>query len=319
MHLLGLDLGGTKLATAVFDTAGKMLCSEMEELSERSGEAVGEMICRQIEKYLANKDYSITAIGISVPGISDAHTKTIWAPNIPGWVAYPLYDRIQSIAGKIPIKIESDRACYVLGEMWQGNAKGCTDVIYLAVGTGIGAGIFCNGKVLHGAGGIAGAAGWMALRPEFREEYISCGCFEHQASGTGMVKITRELLSISTRGVSELEKKADFNAKNIFEAASHQDPIAEKVLDQSIRYWGMSVANLISLFNPQKIIFGGGIFGPATALIPVIQKEAAKWAQPISMQQVMLEPSALGSDAGLYGAAYTALVTTDDFKPNSNV
>lgn len=318
MHLLGLDLGGTKLATAVFDTSGGILCSERQELSGRGGDKVGEMICRQIEEYLSNQEYSITAIGISVPGISNAHTKMVWAPNIPGWDAYPLYDQIRDVAGNIPFRIESDRSCYVLGEWWQGNARGCTDVIYLAVGTGIGAGIFCNGKVLSGAGGIAGAAGWMVLQPGYKKEYECCGCFERHASGRGMVKVAVELLS-ETNQKSQLKKEEGFSAKDIFEAAAHEDPVAMEVIKQSVRYWGMGIANLISLFNPQKIILGGGIFGPAIGLIPAIHDEAIQWAQPISMQQVLLEPSALGSAAGLYGAAYTALMLLDSHKSDSNV
>lgn len=79
------------------------------------------------------------------------------------------------------------------------------------------------------------------------------------------------------------------------------------VLEQCIEFWGMAVANLVSLFNPEKIIFGGGVFGPAVKFIDAIGKEATKWAQPISITQVSLAPSVLGGDAGMYGAGLLAL------------
>jgi glucokinase len=95
-------------------------------------------------------------------------------------------------------------------------------------------------------------------------------------------------------------------APDVFKAYEEKDAVAEEVFQHCIEVWGMAVANLISLFNPQKIIFGGGVFGPAIKFIPGIKKEATKWAQPVSMRDVTIEASALGTQAGLYGAAYIA-------------
>ena len=79
------------------------------------------------------------------------------------------------------------------------------------------------------------------------------------------------------------------------------------VINNAIEYWGMAVANLVSIFNPEKIIFGGGVFGPALQLLDAIYAAAVKWAQPISIQQVKLQGSELGTKAGLYGAGFLAL------------
>ena len=92
-------------------------------------------------------------------------------------------------------------------------------------------------------------------------------------------------------------------AKDVFDAYDNGDELAKKIIDNAIECWGIAVANLVSLFNPEKIIFGGGVFGPALKFLDEIYIEAKKWAQPISIQQVKLEGSALGNDAGLYGAA----------------
>ena len=98
-----------------------------------------------------------------------------------------------------------------------------------------------------------------------------------------------------------------FSAKDVFDAYENGDELAKKIITNAIECWGMAVANLVSLFNPEKIIFGGGVFGPALKFLDEIYLEAKKWAQPISIQQVKLQGSALGSDAGLYGAGWLAL------------
>ena len=93
----------------------------------------------------------------------------------------------------------------------------------------------------------------------------------------------------------------------MFAAYDRGDPVAKEVITQAVEFWGMAVANLVSLFNPEKIIFGGGVFGPATQFLGDIYAEAKKWAQPISIKQVKLQASKLGGDAGLYGAGCLAL------------
>lgn len=310
MLLLGIDLGGTKLAMALFSGSGEISSGKAVALEGRKGSEVGSLITAMISGYLTcPAGDAVTAIGVSVPGIYRSENGTVWAPNIPGWDDYPLLQEIKDVSGDIPVVIDSDRSCYILGEIWQGNAKGCTDAIFLAVGTGIGAGIVMDDRVFRGANGIAGAVGWLALSPPYQTKYDSCGCFEHHASGEGLAKIAREILCRRPDYSGSLAgKPADhLTAHDIFSAYVDQDPVAIEVLQQAIGFWGMAVANLVSIFNPQKIIFGGGVFGPALRFLPEIMNEAKQWAQPISITKVTLEPSGLGSDAGVYGAGYLAL------------
>jgi glucokinase len=309
MAVVGFDLGGTKLSGAIFSSDGSIKLKETLLLEKRKGSEVGSLIKDQVKKFL-NTENKIESIGISVPGISYSKTGKVWAPNIPGWDNYPLLDEIKEITNdKINITIDSDRACYILGEVWQGAAKGCKDAIFLAVGTGIGAGILVNGEILRGSNDIAGAIGWLALDRPFQEKYISCGCFEYHASGEGLAKVGKEFLQkdINYEGILNTKKANHITAHDIFDAYNQKDPIAEKVIKQAIEFWGMAAANLVSLFNPEKIIFGGGVFGPALQFLKEIKSEAKKWAQPISINQVKLEGSVLGGDAGLYGAGYLAL------------
>jgi glucokinase len=317
MHVISLDLGGTKVASAIFNHESKMLFKGTVQLEKRKSKEVGRLIQAQIIKLFKiaeSHKIKISSIGVCVPGIFWSKKGTVWAPNIPGWDDYPLLNEIKNTTrtlnkGDVKVKVDSDRACYILGEVWQGSAKGCKDAIFIAVGTGIGLGVLINGKVLRGANDIAGATGWMALDRPFRDEYISCGCFEYYASGVGIAKIAREYLNkgVKHKGILGQKDPKQITAHDVFTAFEKSDKLAQKVLREAIEFWGMAAANYISLFNPEKIIFGGGVFGPALKFLDEIMKEARKWAQPISINQVELVGSKLGGDAGLYGAGYLAL------------
>ncbi len=312
MSLLGIDLGGTKLAAALFSEEGKILVRNKVSLGDRKGHEVGRLITDQVIFMIKSGEKqgdNVKSVGLSVPGISNSGTCTVWAPNIPGWADYPLLTQVRKVADKVPVAIDSDRACYVLGEAWKGNAKGCRDVIFLSVGTGIGAGIMVNGEVLRGSNDIAGAIGWMALSRPFENKYSGCGCFEYYASGEGIAKVAKSLVTKDKSYTGELKNKdvKKISSHDVFSAYENDDPLAVSVIRQSIEFWGMAAANLVSLFNPEKIIFGGGVFGPARKFIPEIRKEAFKWAQPVSITKVVFDTSGLEGDAGMYGAAHLAL------------
>lgn len=312
MAVIALDLGGTKLAAALFSEQGDILFKVTRSLDKKKGNQVGNLISQEANEILNKAEEmneSVSAIGICVPGIAHAKTGTVWAPNIPGWDDYPLLEDLKHSIQNKKIKIDSDRACYILGETWKGNARGCTDAIFLSVGTGIGAGILIKNEVLRGSNDIAGAIGWMALDKPFKEKYISCGDFEYNASGEGILKVAKEMLSNADYSESILKKLSpdELSTKAVFDGYERGDELSIKVIANAIEYWGMAVANLVSLFNPEKIIFGGGVFGPALKFLDLIYDEAKKWAQPISIRQVKLQGSSLGNDAGLYGAGLLAL------------
>lgn len=298
MAVIGIDLGGTKVSAALFHADGSMLTKEYRLLEGASGSAVADKVVETVKTLLDKyPDIHIDAMGICIPGIVYSKRGTVWAPNIPGWDNFPLYDAIVSGLGRQDIKvcIESDRTCYILGEEWKGAAAGCTDAIYLAVGTGIGAGILLDGHIIHGAGDIVGATGWMALEAPYKEEFIPVGCFEYYASGNGIGNQAKLLYGDQSK-----------SSYDVF-ALYGSDPIATRILDKAIQMWGMGTANLVSLFNPQKVIFGGGVFGPAVKFIPQIYEEACKWGQPISMKEVEFCASAIEGDAALLGAAALAI------------
>ena len=296
---LGIDLGGTKIAGALFNDQGRVSQKKVIYLGKKTGSQVGEQVLELIHSFLNEpngQSVRIQNVGVAVPGIFNNRSGRVWAPNIPGWEDYPLLEEIQGQLGSLDIRLDSDRACYILGETWKGAAEGCKHAIYLAVGTGIGAGILIDGKVLRGADDIAGSTGWMALTDPYIPDYSKFGCFEYHASGPGI-----------TRMAKDMNARELVNTHDIFKAFNEGNPMARKVISQAICFWGKACANLVSLFNPEKIIFGGGIFGPAVQFLDDIYLEAKKWAQPISINKVSFEPSKLGSDAGLYGAGFLAL------------
>ena len=311
MAVAGIDLGGTKLALAVFSDSGEVLYRESVPLAGRQGSEVGSLIAEQLARLSAN--HSCDAAGVCVPGLYRASRGTVWAPNIPGWDDYPLLGELRSAPGAPRrVTIDSDRAAYILGETWRGAARGARDAIFLAVGTGIGAGILAGGKILRGHGDVAGAIGWLGLDRPFAERYTQHGCFEDQASGPGLVRVARDLIAANPDYNGELRPRKMLEAGDIFAAHDNADVIAVKVIDNAIELWGMAAANLVSLLNPQMIVFGGGIFGPAVKFLDRIRAEARRWAQPIAIEQVEFVASTLGSDAGVYGAGRLAMTVDQE-------
>lgn len=305
MPVAGIDLGGTKLAVAAFADDGEVVHRDTIPLGGRTGSDVGSLIAGQVTRLI--EEHDCHAAGVCVPGLYRSATGTVWAPNIPGWDDYPLLEELSSAAGSTGrITIDSDRAAYILGETWRGAARGARDAVFLAVGTGIGAGVLCDGKVLRGHGDVAGAIGWLALDRPFAPRFVQHGCFEDQASGPGLVRVARDLMATDPGYAGDLLSNTDLDAAAIFAAYDLGDSVAIKTIENAVELWGMAAANLVSLFNPEIIVFGGGIFGPATQLIDRVRSEAERWAQPIAIQQVRFVASELGSDAGLYGAGRLA-------------
>src|SRR5688572_21387416 len=306
MAFIGVDLGGTKLAAAAFTAGGELLHRESAPLAGRRGSAVGALVVEHVRK-LSGK-HPLEGAGVCIPGLYRASRGTVWAPNIPEWDDYPLRDELRSAFGAgIGLTIDSDRAAYILGETWRGAAAGARDAIFLAVGTGIGAGILADGRVLRGHGDVAGAIGWLALDRPYASRYKQHGCFEDQASGPGLVRVAGDLMETDSAYEGEL-RRDDLDAGHIFAAYERRDAIASHVIDNAIELWGMAAANLVSLFNPEIIVFGGGVFGPAVRFLDRIRAEAKRWAQPIAIEQVRFVGSTLGGDAGLFGAGRLAML-----------
>ncbi len=310
---IAVDCGGTKIAAALFNGRGEILNDETLKLNGAGGKDAADKMSTLINSLLhfaQTNHMDALSLGVCIPGIVYQESGKVWAPNIPGWDAYPLMDHLaKTVSKNIKISIDSDRACYILGETWLGTAKGCKNVIFVAVGTGIGAGILVDGRILRGHGDIAGATGWLALQRPYDKKFDTCGNFEYFASGDGIARTAKEMIQNLPEYKGELNPST-LCSEDVFKAYDHADPVAIKTFDTCIELWGMAIANYVSLFNPEKIIMGGGVFGPAVQFIPQIVEETKKWAQPISITQVSLEATTLGKHAGLIGAGRLAMLNT---------
>jgi len=291
--VVAIDLGGTKAAFAVIDSDGRVRArtkrASHEGAAAMSHEALAGSAADAVRA--AGLDWAdVRAAGVVVPGIYNPTTGRAWAPNLWGRDEVALGEELRKHL-PVPVVIDSDRSGYVLGEAWQGAARGATDVVFLAVGTGIGAGILSDGRLVRGSGGIAGAVGWFALDPRWREDYGRMGGFETEAAGPALA---RRLGAVS--------------AEEAAAAARRGDPAARRAVDQTVEWLAMGVANLISALNPQVVVLGGGLMQASDLFLDPVRRAVRRWAQPKAVDQCRIELTALGEDAALFGAARLAFL-----------
>ena len=291
--MLAIDLGGTKVAFAVIDTDGTVL-SRSKRPSHEGGTAlsIDALVASAADTVrgagLAWGD--VRAAGLVVPGIYNPATDRAWAPNLWGPDDVPLREVLVPRL-PVPVVIDSDRSGYVLGEVWQGAARDCADVVFLAVGTGIGAGILSHGRLVRGSGGIAGAVGWFALDPRWRDDYGRMGSFEAEAAGPAFAR-----------------RFGAAAAEDVAEAARGGDPAARHAVHETVEWLAMGIANLISVLNPQVVVLGGGLMQAADLFLEPLRHAVRRWAQPLAVEQCRIELTRLGEDAALFGAARLALL-----------
>jgi len=248
--VLAVDFGGTKTALALVDEDGRIL--------ERRILAAAHSLSDSVEQVVQFRSDCATA-GVIVPGIYVPATGLAWCPNLWGRDEVPLREAFADRLG-IHVTIDSDRAGCVLGESWLGAARGLRHVVFVAIGTGIGVGILADGHVLRGAGGVAGAAGWFALTPEWNEGYASTGCWEAEGAGPGVAR---------SAGLPD--------GSSVVRAARTGDRAAIDALDRAAMFSGMGIANLVSAFNPEAVVLGGGfIAGAGSLILDRIRSEAAR-------------------------------------------
>jgi len=281
---LAVDLGGTKTATAVVDEHGGIMVRNKVPAARSVVETVEQIVS-------AAKDVNVLAAGIIVPGIYTASDGRAWAPNLWGWDPVPLREALVHRLD-LPVAIGNDRTGYVVGEQWLGAARGLDDVVFLAVGTGIGAGILSGGRVIEGAHGVAGAVGWMTLDAHWKDEYERTGCWEWEAAGPALA---RRAGGISPEEVVRLARLGNESAL--------------AALRETADWLGRGIANLINLLNPEMVVLGGGLMHAGDLLLPLIRASAGRWAQPLAMQRTVIELTKLGEDAGLLGAARLAMLS----------
>jgi glucokinase len=285
---LVVDLGGTKIAAARVDTAGK-ITHHREALTPAGG---GKAVVAAVIDILHQlPQQGVCALGVDVPGLADADG-SVWAPNLSGWKRMPLGAMLNAHF-RLPTLVESDRNAFVTGETWQGAARNCRDVVFLAIGTGIGAGIISGGRLIRGSRELAGCLGWMAMGPRFLPRYKG-GCLESHLAGPAIA-----------REASRIRKTAT-TTRELIQLARQGDPASKKVIAQTGEYLGLALANLVSILNPEIIVVGGGVAAAGNLLLSPARDTMRQWAQPLAGKQVRVIRSRLGTRAALLGMAKLA-------------
>lgn len=312
---LGIDLGGTKILTAVATAQGKMLSRDHSVTPATKGqEAVVQSILESIGRALEQAGIAasqLSAIGVGAPGLSNPETGILFtSPNLPGWRDVPLRDVIEKELGKKAFLINDANAA-ALGELYFGAAKGAHHFIYITISTGIGGGIIIDGEVYTGSIGTAGEVGHMTIDDDGPP--CNCGnrgCWETLASGTAMAREARKQIKEGARtsilGYAEGDVEK-VTAQVIHNAAKEGDSLAKELITRTGYYVGVGLANLVNIFNPELIVIGGGLSNIGDMLLEPAYKVAGERAFKEPYRTVRFALAKLGRDSGVLGAAAFAL------------
>ena len=300
----GVDLGGTTVKLAYFDETGALLDKwEIPTDKADGGSRILPDIANALKTYIAEKNLpaqSLIGIGIGVPGPVAPDGTVNRCVNL-GWGVFNIETTLSGLTG-LPVKAGNDANVAALGESWLGGGKGCKNVVMATLGTGVGGGIICDGRIVCGAHGAAGEIGHMVLN---RRETEACGCgkygcVEQYCSATGVVRVTKRVLDADP-APSCLRNTPDFTCKDVFDAGKAGDALAQKALDQVYAYLGEFLANVCCVANPEVIVLGGGV---SKAGAPLLEGAGAYFRKYVfhAAKNTRFELATLGNDAGAYGA-----------------
>jgi glucokinase len=297
------DIGTSKISAAILDRDGKVLARRTESLDASATIGPVKQIVR-IASELAQARDKYSAAGIAVAGIvrSDG---TACAPDLPGWEKLPLTRLLQTKL-RVPVVVESNNNAAVLGETWRGAGRGKHDVVVLTVGVTVGAGIISGGRLLLGAHRLSGSAGWMAVSEADGFEVRKFGGVEAFASEPAIVRTARNAVVAGCGGaLAEFESDA-FTAEDIADLARRGDATCKQIYRRAGKLLGLAVANLVNLFDPEVVVFGGPLVAATDLFWDELTHTALSRCHPMAARQVRIRISGLGEDANLHGAGYLA-------------
>lgn len=315
-YYIGLDLGGTNVKCGVVDAERRVLSHLSIPTDATKGhkavvEAMGHAAL-EVAKKAGVPIEKVAGIGIGAPGPLDMRRGILRAaPNLPGWKDVPIRDGVTKVTGR-PAVLENDANAAAFGEFWAGAGRreGIRDVIMLTLGTGVGSGLIVDGNLIHGAHDLGAEAGHMLVVPNGRP--CGCGqngCLESYASATAATKRVIELMRGGESSVLLATYERDpgkITAKDVFDAAKAGDVLATRVVDEVATYLGIACVSLCRLFDPQMIVFAGGMIFAGDFLFDRVRKVFQKQTWKVVESKVEIVPAVLGNDAGFIGAAAVA-------------
>ena len=304
-YVIGVDLGGTKISTAISTIEGNILANVVLPTKAEEGEvAVLGRIIQSIDEVIVGSSTSIDeveAIGIGSPGPLDAKKGIIiTTPNLP----FKDYNLVQPLKEKYNIPVYLDNA---IGEYMFGAGKGKESIIYFTVSTGVGGGAVLDGKVYRGHTSNALEIGHTTVDPNGpRCNCGNLGCLEAMSSGTAIAKKGKE--AVSTNVETSLKKYDTITSYEVFKEAEAGDEVAKDIIDNALTYLGIGVANAIATFDPEMIIIGGGVSKAGDIVFDTVKKVVNKRCFKSMAESCEIVPAGLGSDAGVVGAVALAII-----------
>ncbi|MFB7140315.1 ROK family glucokinase [Gottfriedia sp. NPDC056225] len=309
--IVGVDLGGTSIKLALLTNNGEFIDKwEVPTDKSDSGKHIPRTITIAIEEKLNQMNKTkedIAGIGIGAPGSVRLEDGLIFAAVNLGWVNFPLKEILEKESG-IPVIVDNDANIAAVGEMWKGAGNGAKDVVMVTLGTGVGGGVIVNGDVAHGISGSAGEIGHITVQ---LEDGVLCncgkrGCLETISSATGIARIANEKLQNTTKEtvLKEIANGSLVTTKDVFEAYSKGDEVAEEIVNHVMRYLALVLAGVGNTLNPENIIIGGGVSNAGELLLKPLKRYFDEFAFTTVRDSTKLSIAKLGNDAGAIGAAY---------------
>jgi len=312
--LLGVDIGGTKVAAGLVDETGNILSKvRVPMIAESSADIAIDCVYRAIEKALQSSQVTAQAIGISSPGPLDPRTGVILqTPNLPCWRNFPLLEHVQKRYG-IRTKVENDANAAGLAEALWGAGKNFKSVFYATFGTGVGTAIVQEGTIYHGRTGLAAEGGHMTIdiNAPVRCGCGKRGCFESMVSGPAIAFHTRERLSLDGAQTVLKELQEDqLTAEGIINAWESRDSLATEIMKGVLELLAVWLGNIIDLLEPEVMVIGGGLGARLSAWLPEISARIPGCTINTRAAEIPLVAAHYGADSGIAGAA--ALFTVDE-------
>ncbi|PFA66784.1 glucose kinase [Bacillus sp. AFS015802] len=288
---IGVDLGGTNMRAALLDDKGGILKEAKEKTEAHAGpvKVIANLISL-IERVKGDED--VLGIGIGCPGPLDARSGTILSPpNLPGWDRIPLASIVEEHF-ELPVKVENDANVAAVAEAKLGAGAGYESIYYLTVSTGVGGGFVIKGKVFQGANGYAGEVGNMIVVPNGRKHpSLNPGALESLASGTAI-------------GAAGESNGIPGGSEAVFNEARNGNEAAQCIIDESVDYLAMAIANLTHAINPDVFVLGGGVMSAEEQILHPLRAKVKEYVYPELKELVRIVPAKLGSNSGVIGAGF---------------
>jgi glucokinase len=307
--ILGVDIGGTKVAAGLVSEAGKILSQFRIPMVADSGPEEGfHSVCQAIDSALKSNTTPVRAIGVSSPGPLDPRRGVILkTPNLPCWRNFPLLERIEQKYG-LPTRVENDANAAGLAEAIWGAGANYDSVFYVTIGTGIGTAIIQEKRIFHGRTGAAAEGGHMTidLKAPVRCGCGKRGCLESMVSGPAIARRGREHLTrvpaISNPQSGSLDD-ALITTKAVFDLSDAGEAWAVQIIEETKEILAAWLGNIIDLLEPDVIVVGGGVGVRLKSRLPRIATAIRHWTINPSAYEIPLLPARYGADSGLAGGA----------------